>query len=249
MENLLKDLPKTNDFINLAKDNRKKFLEPYRVRYEKAEKEVNDIKSRLRQMKHEIVTDAQGEVLGRKNVTNNEKKLRERIPSIKKDQAEIVIELIQLEPSHLTEPWILREVIEWLRDRDCRGYLENAFVRKGKRKLLTKQQREKFWFYFGLKNLIDRMVSEKGITRSKAFERLGQELAIKLSESDNIPKDLQPELVIKKYYYGYKKYIDQEEFLKDRNVPYPYWGYDINIHEDGELEREFILFEELPKLS
>ena len=55
----------------------------------------------------------------------------------------IIVELIQLEPSHLAEDWILDQVIKWMKEREENiDYLNAAFIARGKRDELTEKRRE-----------------------------------------------------------------------------------------------------------
>jgi len=234
MKNQLKHLPNTANFIKSAKANRKDFLDPYKKRFDEAKKEIANLETQKKHLPKEIVTDSRGVVLGRSGITDDEKKLRAKILPLTRKRAEIIIELIQLEPSHLSESWILREVIKWLRDHNCKDYLERAFIQTGKRKPLTQKQLKKFSQRFHLANAIDQMVAKEGILHIQAFKKLALRC-----KNDNTPE--QAELVIKKDYYRIKNE------LKERNVPYPYYGYDIQFH-DGKLERIFAPLNQLPKL-
>jgi len=137
-----------------------------------------------------------------------------------RNRARIIIKLIQLEPSHLTEPWILRQVIEWLRNhRKNKYYLEAAFVSKGKRMRLSKKQKIKLRKDFLLAQKIDQMVAKEKISKGSVFK----EIVLK-SDTDNMPE--QAELSIKRDYYAFKKKI------KNRDLPFPYYGCDIDVYED-----------------
>ena len=56
---------------------------------------------------------------------------------------DLIVELIQLEPSHLAVDWILDQVIKWMKDHEKnKDYLSEAFISKGVRNTLTEKQRE-----------------------------------------------------------------------------------------------------------
>ena len=62
-----------------------------------------------------------------------EKKKNEWIDcNSERQKKDLIVKLIQLEPSHLAEDWILDQVIKWLKDRKNNSqYLEAAFIKKG----------------------------------------------------------------------------------------------------------------------
>jgi hypothetical protein len=148
-----------------------------------------------------------------------------------RNRARIIIKLIQLEPSHLTEPWILREVIEWLRNhKKNKNYLKAAFVKKGKRMRLTTNEQIKLRKDFLLAQRIDQMAANEKISKKSVFK----EIALKI-DADKMPE--QAELSIKKDYFAFK------EKMKNRDLPFPYYGCDIDVYEeDGQIKIEGELY-------
>ena len=146
-------------------------------------------------------------------------------------KAKIIIELIQLEPSHLAEPWILDQVIKWMKDHEKnKDYLSEAFISKGVRNTLTEKQRENLakttFLYFKVKNL----KIKKG-SQDKAIRE------IVLNSKDETLTE-QAETAIKQKLKRYRKKIDK------RTLPWPYYGLDFVLIDKGtDQERlEFSLF-------
>jgi len=146
-------------------------------------------------------------------------------------KAKIIIKLIQLEPSHLAEPWVLDQVIKWLRDYEKnKDYLQETFIAKGIRNTLTQKQRDNLakntFTYFKVKNLEKKKGSQAKAIRDFVLN----------SDDDNLPEDA--ELAIKQRLKRYRKKIDE------KILPWPYYGRDIIIIDEGtDQERlEFYLF-------
>jgi SOS response regulatory protein OraA/RecX len=149
-------------------------------------------------------------------------------------RAEIVVELIKIEPSHLSEQWIIFEVISWLRNHDYIDYLEEAFIRQRGRKRLTEGAKFKKTRDRLLVKKVDKMKEQAGknVSRAELFRQLANQQRDKptiIIPEDHPDHDL-PEL-IKKIYYEYKR--DQKKATE--GLPYPYYGLDISI-ERGHLE-------------
>jgi hypothetical protein len=86
-----------------------------------------------------------------------------------KANAKIISKLIEIEPSHLSEPWIIKQVIEWLRDRDeFADFIEDTFIRAPKKNTATKKQQEKYVQDYYLIKQIDRIRREKSLSIDKA---------------------------------------------------------------------------------
>lgn len=57
-------------------------------------------------------------------------------------KAAIIIELMEIEPSHLSEEWVVNETISWLRDcHNCRDYIEKVFMQAPQQPATTEKQR------------------------------------------------------------------------------------------------------------
>jgi len=161
-----------------------------------------------------------------------EKKFKEwKNSKTERDKAKIIITLIQLEPSHLAEAWILDQVIKWMKNHEKNiDYLQEAFIVKGDRDILTKKQRENLarttFLYFKLKNL----TNEKG-SQGKAIREF-----ILNSEDEKLAEE--PETALKQKLKRYRKKIDK------RALPYPYYGLDcaITYNEEGQRCLEFYTF-------
>jgi hypothetical protein len=139
-------------------------------------------------------------------------------------KAKIIIELIQLEPSHLAEAWILNQVILWLKDyKKNIDYIREAFITKGKRNILTERQRENLANKTFLEFKVKKLKREKG-SQGKAI----REFVLK-SDDDNIPQEA--EMAIKQRLMRYRKKLDK------RTLPYPYYGLDI-VKMDKGTEQE-----------
>jgi hypothetical protein len=144
-------------------------------------------------------------------------------------KAKIIIKLIQLESSHLAEGWILNQVILWMKDfQKCKGYLEEAFISKGERGLLTERQRENLaratFENFKVKKLTDKVGSQ-----AKAIREI-----ICQSDDDDLPDE--PETALKQKLKRYRKNIDK------RTLPFPYYGLDIIESGRGTDQHEIELY-------
>ena len=81
------------NFIEKAKQNRRDFLEPYRVQVEKLRSRISDLNKTK-------------ETLERANETRK----------LKKEIKNIVTHLLKIEPSHIGENWILDVIDDWKAD-------------------------------------------------------------------------------------------------------------------------------------
>ncbi|MBL6978159.1 MAG: hypothetical protein ISR61_04360 [Desulfobacteraceae bacterium] len=132
----------------------------------------------------------------------------------------------------MKEPWILNEVVEWLRHYDCLDYLEATFMYQTGRDRPRGLARFKDFF---LIQRIDKLREQHDITVTEACNRLaetwGEETASGEKEWppkwDDPDKDF-PEFLRQKY-YGKNKYkeFDKERTKKRKAMPYPYYGRDI----------------------
>jgi len=138
-----------------------------------------------------------------------------------KDKARVIIELIQIEPSHLAENWVLDQVIKWLKDfENTKDYLQDAFVSKGLRDTMTKDEREKMaentFLYFKIKNIAEnKQMKEIDAIRNYVIQ----------SEDETLPE--QAETAIKQRMKRYKNKLDT------RMLPYPYYGKDCCLIDGG----------------
>ena len=159
------------------------------------------------------------------------KPYRRRFDQAKKPstRAKIISQLIHLEPSHLCEPWISREVIGWLRDhRNCVTYLEETSVSIGKRNVPTYKQTLQMAVNAVIYNAVNKFVEETKESMKIAFIRLAtDEDFLSWALPDSISEE--PENMIKKRYYQFRDHI------KDRSeLPFPYYGHDISTEQDGD---------------
>lgn len=142
----------------------------------------------------------------------------------------IIVELIKLEPSHLDEDWIRDEIIDWLRRRDRIDLVEEAFMHQTDRKQPTEREMEARSKDFHVAHAVDQLCKEKGIPKIAAF----RELVLNWEDYNffEFSEDCQqPEGVIKKRYYDYRK-------RKKRDwLPYPYFGFDVALRHDQIVHR------------
>jgi len=157
----------------------------------------------------------------------------------------IIIELIKLETSHLSEPWILPVYMKWMRDRHrYRDPLERATNQQKGRYRPTDRKRLDLAKYFFLAEAIDRIVEQDEVTKNKAFNTLANRQA----ENPNVifpqykpnnedqqedQQGDQLELQIKSIYYKYKRRS------RNRNLPWPYYGLDVVF--ESEAGEEFLI--------
>ncbi len=148
----------------------------------------------------------------------------------------IIAELIHLEPSHLAEPWILDQVIKWLKDRvNNIDYLETAFLKKGKRAEVTEKQYSSRAEAFFLFNRIKKLAKEQRISFKKAIEKfllsenlvLPEEGSIEFSDSGNL------ETFQKDREALVKRYKRLSKILHERSLPFPYYGLDVVETDEG----------------
>lgn len=143
----------------------------------------------------------------------------------------LIVELVQLEPSHLAEDWILDQVIKWLKDRQNNiDYINAAFIAKGQRAELTETQRDNLAQTTFLWHNISK-TAEKAGSQIEAIRKL-----VLASDDDNLPE--QTEKAIEQKLKRYRK------ALSNRGLPFPYYGLDfIEVDKGNENHRiEFHLF-------
>ncbi len=147
----------------------------------------------------------------------------------------LVVELIQLEPSHLAEEWILDQVIKMMKDRSAIniGYLKDAFISKGKRQEMTEPQRaqlaETSFLYHDIKQYAGRKrIKERSAVRCYIAD-------LPASEDENMPS--QPVEALEQRIKRYKKKISE------RKLPFPYYGLDFMEYDRGNEHHriEFII--------
>jgi hypothetical protein len=197
-----------------SKVNRKKFLQPYKEKFK-------NIESRGKLPYKEKFED-----------TESKKKF---LKQLKKEKAEIIIELIKLEPSHLAESWILWEIIDWMKNYDCIDYLEEAFISQTGRDRKTPDKQDQVYFDFFLIQSVDDIIKKDGCTVKEACEELAQ-------KQDSDPVGYLPKWDLENDYHNLAETIRQRYYSTDRNkylkfcnerdkkrelMPYPYYGRDV----------------------
>lgn len=150
-----------------------------------------------------------------------------------KAKARIISELIEIEPSHLSEPWIIKQVILWLRDREYVYFIEDIFIKAPKKNVGTEDQKRRWTRDSILMDDIDKIIEETGVSVREACRVLLR----RISESDeryyllwdttNGNQDL--EKAIKQVYDNAKKK------LAAVYPPWPYSGRDVEVDESGKI--------------
>jgi hypothetical protein len=157
-----------------------------------------------------------------------EKRSEWKNAATERDRAQIIIELIQLEPTHLFEPWILKQVVAWLMDR--RSNIENlrsAFISKGLRDEPTDDQIKTLAKKAILSHTADEIAKKDGIPKERAYRKI-----VLGSADDNLPDDA--EKAVK------KRIMDYRAKVRSRKLPYPYFGKDIiEFHDHVELKMDY----------
>ncbi|MCK5219841.1 hypothetical protein KAR10_09965, partial [bacterium] len=133
------------------------------------------------------------------------------------------------------EPWIIKEVINWLRDRNSFDYLEEVFIKAPKRAVPTEDQERKAVRDFYVVNHVDKIIAEKNIGVRAAC----RELVIRIVKSDeryyllwdttNEKHGSELEEAIREVYNNAKKKTHRHY------PPYPYYGRDIEVDENGKV--------------
>ncbi len=223
--------------LKKAIENRKRFLAPYREKF-KAEKEVKKLKAEkaaieLNKLKiGRVETENQ-----RPEIDKKQAAIRRKEKAIKKKKAGIISDLVALESSHLSEPWIMKEVIAWLRDRECLDFLEEVFIKAPKRAARTEDQRRNAVRDFYVVNDIDKIITGKNISVRKACEILARKEYEKEGRYyllwDTTDLNLDLEKAIRQVYNNAKE--KSANLLKNFMPPWPYYGRDVEVDENGEI--------------
>ena len=174
--------------IKQAKENRKKFLAPYKEKFRKTE--------------------------------------------TKKERSEIISKLIAIEPSHLTEPWILKEVVNWMRDRDSFDFLEKVFIKSPKKYASTEKQKMNQARGLFIQHKIDKIMTQEGVSEREACKRFCSQIDFegdKYLGWDITDEDHELQRAIRQVYLKAKK-------QPERLLPWPYYGKDVEIDENGKVE-------------
>jgi hypothetical protein len=146
-------------------------------------------------------------------------------------KANIIVELIEIEPSHLSEEWIVNEAISWLRDcHNCKDYIDAVFIKAPKRHTPTETQRINYARAYYLRRDIDQIKNKNKISTRKACAKLMTELVLS-GKSDYLGWNLTDGSVDveKSFRQLYQRTKDYEKKLFP---PFPYYGRDI-IETDG----------------
>jgi hypothetical protein len=150
-----------------------------------------------------------------------------------KAKARIISELIGIESSHLSEPWIIKEVVAWLRDRDCLDFLEDVFIKARKKAVQTENQQRRAARDFYVVDDIDKIIKETGASVREACKIL----ANRIYETDNqfyllwdlADEDYPLEKAIRQVYNNSK------EKPIEAYLPWPYYGRDVEVDENGKI--------------
>ena len=151
-----------------------------------------------------------------------------------KGQADIVVELIKIEPSHKDEPWIRDKISAWMRDQKYIDYIEAAFIAQKGRNRRIERDKKLMQNDFFLAEEINAICSAQQVTKEKAFDILAERQAENpmpvFPEYDPHNQNQQLALQIRKAYFRYYRRY------KKRALPYPYYGLDIvESAEDGKV--------------
>ena len=194
-----------------------------------------------------------------------EKKKNEWIDcNSERQKKDLIVKLIQLEPSHLAEDWILDQVIKWLKDRKNNlQYLEAAFMKKGKRNEMQNNMAETFFLF----NRIERVEKRENCSRRKAIEIylltedeeqfLSDTVKTILKEASS-GVNVAPSEKIQWAYGDLEKVTNALEqrlkrfrkYLDKRTLPFPYYGLDVVEFDKGnEKERLEVYIDQKPLKS
>ena len=151
------------------------------------------------------------------------KKFDETEP-MSRQRADIVIELIKKAPSHLKEPWILDEVIRWLRKNDCREFLEEAFLSQEDPTRHTEEETRQISRELALIQEVDEIMATRVKSVLGACEYLVNKNLTALLRNR---RTVNPAAVLARQYHRCKsKHLRLAKTMK-RKLPFPYWGEDI----------------------
>jgi transcriptional regulator of met regulon len=169
-----------------------------------------------------------------------------------KERSKIISKLIAIEPSHLTEPWIIKEVVNWMRDRNSFDYLEEAFIKAPKRYASTEKQELNQVRDVFVRNEIDRIITEEGVSVRKACKRFVPLIPDIMSKFEayimsNFGADFLSNFEGDKY-LGWDVTAGNHELERairqvyqnakespERLLPWPYYGKDVEIDENGKV--------------
>ena len=189
--------------------NRNKFLAPYKEKYLDAIKRLHEI-----QFQSGVFTKKQGEENDRKR------------SKVEKEIAEVIATLIKREPSQLAEPWILRQVVEWMREHRYKDFIDDIFIKQKGRDRPTPDEEFNLFKDWDVYEHIEKLRNEAKRRTGKKLPVLAacKKLAFLQGEKPNklLPRwsesNEEQELwvSIKKVYYRYKK------SLNNNKLPYPY---------------------------
>ena len=148
----------------------------------------------------------------------------------------IIKEMIELEPSHVEEPWIAKEITYWTRY----GLHENliqVFARKGDKEVLTNDDRFKKAKAFFLIYKIHEIMEKDKCSKAKAYKELANQQAKEPNpiypQYNYETPNQQLELMLEKKYKEAKKLLRGKQEL-----PRPYWGRDIFLDGDELIHRQ-----------
>lgn len=153
-----------------------------------------------------------------------------------KERAEIVSLLLSLEPSHLVEPWINKEIQYWLRTHGCEDFIEMALLRQKrsdgtKRDRKTSKEVKQFVRDFALYFEIERLKTKHTASTNKAFTILANMQAERgnpiFPQHSEKNRENGIEKTMEKRYYHFKKQLNAP------SLPYPYFGRDVALSDDG----------------
>jgi hypothetical protein len=193
--------------IKQARENREKFLAPYKEKFKKTES--------------------------------------------KKERSKTILDLIAIEPSHLTEPWILKEVVGWMRDRKFFDFLEEVFVQAPKKYAETEKQKFKQARDFFVQHKIDQIIAKEGVSVRKACLRLAGQISSIMDkfEDDKFFGHVDMSNFEGDKYLGFDLIKEYEDGLElairrvyldakkkpERSLPWPYYGKDLEEDENGNV--------------
>lgn len=140
-----------------------------------------------------------------------------------KARFKIIVELIQLEPSHLWEPWIMGYVVIWQRNLNkYRDYIEKAFLGKGARPCKTPSQSAGRAKNMDLALDVEKIQAQDEVSRIDAIRKIVTD-----SEDDKLPEQAEKAL--------------EQRIKRLRQDPYPlsspYYGRNVTKLPDRFLFR------------
>lgn len=154
------------------------------------------------------------------------------------ERKQLIVELIQLEASHLAEDWVLDQVIKLLKEREKNlDFLKDAFIARGKRDENTEGQKHKMAEDFFLKLEVEALSQEKRISKNESIRQF-----VLNSDENSLPVTGEdPENSIKQLL---KRFDKKMKKLKEGELPRPYYGKDcIEFDKGNELYRIEFYFE------